>query len=116
MRPREFHERAAARKGAREDELKRMVRMVAMGGPAMELLTGKPEWDQFLQLLQTRCDEARAEIASWRKQFEETTDLSHENLIKLKLGFTAAHNRLAALEFAMGLPKELMANAKRVTE
>ena len=80
----------------------------------MERLTGQPEWDQFLQMLETRREEMVADLDDWRKQFEESVDFSHARLMELKMGFAIAHNRLAVLDDVMELPKRLTEAAKHV--
>ena len=96
------------------NDLRNLKRQIQQAGPAMELLTGQPQWDQFLQLLQVTREEVVADLDDWRVQFEKSVDFSHARLMELKVGFAIAHNKLAMLDYVMGLPKQLMENAKRV--
>lgn len=78
---------------------------------AMERLTGQPEWDYFLSRLEARLQALAAEMdQSSDVLLGDQTD--PEQILAARFRFLAARAGRDQLDWAMGLPAEIVADAR----
>jgi len=72
-------------------------------------LTGHPEWDRYLQRIQTLLDEAIQAKATWQDAYNRAFSEHHRNQAQVEL-----HRHLAVidtLERVINIPKEILTHA-----
>ena len=79
-------------------------------------VTGDEHWDRFLEMVNDRLVKKRVSLEGCRKQLEESNDFSPEVLINQKLMVRQLGCEIEALEWVIGLPKEIMEQSERAKE
>lgn len=72
-------------------------------------LTGQPEWDRYLGLLQTKLDEATGEYKSWLDRMKRA--LSSDDLRVAQIQVCCFEDRIQTLLWCMSLPKHMVEHA-----
>ena len=86
-----------------------------MAGAAMENLTGSADWDFFLNGLAEMIAAARAVVKNCDSTLRGPV-VNHDALLSAKLERAEAAGMLTALEYASGLPKQIIERAKQSRE
>ena len=79
-------------------------------------VTGDEHWDSFLQLIQGRLEEKRAQRDQASTALEESNDFSPDVLIRQKLLARQHCLEIEALEWVIGLPKIIMEQSAKAKE
>jgi len=77
-------------------------------------LTGSAEWDRYLGVLQGRVEELGGELRAQQDAILSVRTGGYEELVRLKLAVALLQGELAALEWAMALPKTVIAAVKEL--
>ncbi len=91
----------------------KLDRFAAQGVVPMQNLTGQPEWDLFLQLIQGRIDQYRGMLQSLQDQDLSATSVSHDELLSAQLNRRMLKNQIDILEEILGWPKELVEHGQK---
>lgn len=78
----------------------------------MQQLTADAHWNQYLQVLQARLEEDKAEIAGLTDQLTSSALADPIVLMAIKLKLAEAKGRLEAREHAASLPSLITTEAK----
>ena len=88
------------------------LRMVAQAAVRAENLTGDPNWDYFLSILQDTIERTSALASGFRAKLEAPGNVSHETLLECKMALRECLARQSTLESVMTIPKELIQNGE----
>ena len=89
--------------------------MRAMHHAALSIaeVTGDEHWDRFLEIVQGRIEELRIERDKALDQLKTSDDYSVEGMINQKLAVRLFGISIEVLEWAVGLPKEILEKGER---
>ena len=73
-----------------------------------EHLTGQPEWDYFLSLLQNAIDVTETQAKEFERKLSDPSLVGHEDLLAVKIDLIRCLERMMAWKVVMDLPKELV--------
>ena len=106
-------EKAKKRQG---DHLPAVRALQAAGVIMAKLTTGSEEWNRYLSYLQGQIDKTRERVAAARLKQDDPAlwDVAKRN--KLKADILQGEAMIAALEWAMALPKALVDGGAEATE
>ncbi len=87
----------------------RLERLVHQAEVSMDKLTGSPEWDSFVQIVQSRLEAAKDDHEHL------AYDLAHpsfspgvHDMMRQRIELASQHGVIATLEWITGLPREIM--------
>jgi len=79
-------------------------------------VTGDEHWDRFLQIVQGRIEEVTQMRDEARNRLETSDDFSAESLINQKLAVRLYGRDIEALQWVIGLPKDILEDGDRAKE
>lgn len=107
MPDREDFEKLLREKLSRRTEERRpTLQRQQQAAVAMDNLTGSPEWDYFLSLVQGLLEEAQSRLEDAERVLLGP-ECGYEMLMSAKAAFAEARGQVAAYEHALALPKRL---------
>lgn len=86
------------------------LRIAQQGAVEAQRLTGDPHWDVYLQVLQGRVDTVRKVLESHELRLADPDIVEYADIIATKAQVARSKAEIAALEFAMQVPVDLIKN------
>lgn len=80
----------------------------------LEALTGDPNWDHYLSMVQGLIESAEKERAPLERSLADSDILDHAELLKIKFNIARCTASIQSLQVAIGLPKKIIENAKQL--
>jgi hypothetical protein len=88
---------------SRRHELERL----AQAPVAMAALTGDPNWDVFLQILQADLEKVRIALEALKERMVDSIDVNPETLVLERIQAKVYQSQILTLEKVIGLPKQI---------
>lgn len=102
----------AGANGARREQLA----MLAQAEVSARLLTGSPEWDIFLQMLQATVDRFKANRDSLDEMLKDPRLANADDIIRTKIQYIQADTYVRALEGVVSLPVDIIESGDRARD
>jgi len=96
------------REKQRLEQLAPQLRLMQQAAILAELLPGVPAWDVFLSYIQGAVETTRAQAATLEAVLKAADLLDPQRLLEAKVSLLRCHERIAAWEAVIQLPKDLI--------
>ena len=87
----------------------RFERLVHQAEVSMDKLTGSPEWDSFVQIVQSRIETAKDDYEHMAYELAHPSfRVGIEDMTRQRIALAELHSTIAALEWITELPREII--------
>jgi hypothetical protein len=111
-----FKTHVAALSQKRVRERKPELQAVRRAALSVDAMTGDENWDHFLSQVQERMEGAQKELDQAVEALKNSNDFSPEPLIMQKLAVRLWGREVEALQWVIGLPRQLQEQGDRASE
>ncbi len=112
----DWDEHLLSRKRGQTQTNQRELRRVALGMTGAKQLTGDPNWDVYLGVVQALIDGVAGDIESARILLADGLDTEHAVMLEQKMKLQFLRGRLLALEEVIGIPAVLLEQGEKAAE
>ena len=103
--------RRSARTSTQEIAPASLLRMAAV---SIELLTNREEWNSYLKLLSAHREDLNQAFEQTRVLLSSPLLVNYEQLMAAKIRLAELTGAIASLDYAIGLPSEIIEAARKV--
>lgn len=108
----EFDELQERRRSEKVKDSALHLRQLAQAEVLATQLTGRSEWDAFIQIIQGMVEEAKVEAQSESDQLGSPNLIDHQEMLRHKIRLLELREAIRIMEHLIGLPKVLCENGR----